>query len=212
MFMKRTLLIVFVLVAIGCGYYFFKIQTNKSRSVPSGAVSLEFPLQGGRFQAVQSGPNKSIHNLPIEKYALDFTRAAVLSDFFKFRKSELASNTTFGTPVNSPCDGSVAIVEDGFPDMPIGTRGQANEGNHITIDCGRFNVALVHFKKGSVLVRVGDIVTVGKQIALVGNSGASDGPHLHMMAYRKGPNPDNDKTPLPMIFNGKYLFRGDIYP
>ena len=211
--MKRVFYIVLVILVVICGaYYFFKIKKSEPKQIPSGAVSLEFPLKNGSFRAIQSGPNGSIHTLPVEKYALDIVKTGKISDFFKFRQSGLEANSTFGTPVYSPCAGNIKIAVDSFPDMPIGVRGQANEANHATVDCGQFNVALVHFKKGSVLVKVGDIVKVGQQIALVGNSGASDGPHLHLMAYRNGPNPDDDKTPLPMIFNGKYLFRGDIYP
>lgn len=197
---------------IGFGvYYFVKIQPDQTRKVPAGAISLEFPLKGGPFQAIQSGPNGSIHTLPVEKYALDIAKPAKISNFFKFRQSSLESDSTFGIPVYSPCAGNVTISVDGFPDMPIGIVGEADKANHVTVDCGQFSVAMVHFKKGSVLVKVGDVVVVGQQIALIGNSGHTSGPHLHIMAYRYGSGPD-DKIALPITFNGKYLFRGDIYP
>lgn len=209
--MKKVLFIVLILAVICVAYYVFKIEKRKSMKVPDGAVSLEFPLKDGSFQAIQSGPNGSTHTQPPEKYALDITKQVKLIDFFKFRQSGLESNPTFGTPVYSPCNGNVEKVINDFPDMPIGTRGNEIEANRVLINCGQFNVMIVHFQKGSILVKVGDIVTVGQQIGLIGNSGASDFPHLHLMAYKPGPNLD-DKTPLPMIFNGKYLFRGDIYP
>jgi len=209
--MKRVFYVVLVLAVICAAYYIFKIEKNKSRNVPDGAVSLEFPLKGGPFEAIQSGPNGSIHTLPVEKYALDIAKPAKFSDFFKFRKSNLESDPIFGTPVYSPCGGNVKKAFDGFPDMPIGIVGQPNEANSVTVDCGQFYVAMVHFKKGSVLVKVGDVITVGQQIASVGNSGHSSSPHLHIMAYQIGSGPD-DRIALPIIFNGKYLFRGDIYP
>ena len=209
--MKRVLFVVLVLIVICGTYYIFKIVNSELKQVPDGTVSLEFPLKDGSFQAIQSGPNGSTHTQPPEKYALDIAKQVKLSDFFKFRQSGLEANPTFGTPVYSPCNGNIGKVMSGFPDMPIGTRGNENEANRVLVGCDQFNVMLVHFKKDSILVKVGDVVGVGQQIGLVGNSGASDGPHLHMIAYRPGPNPD-DKTPLPIIFNGKYLFRGDIYP
>lgn len=209
--MKKIFFIVLLLAIIGGGCYFYKIEKFKSMKAPDGAVSLEFPLRGGSFRAVQSGQNGNTHNLPVEKYALDIVRQGKISDYFKFRQYGLESNPTFGILVYSPCAGDVVNVIDSFPDMPIGIRGQASEANRITVNCGQFNVALVHFKKGSVLVKIGDKVESGQPIGLIGNSGASDAPHLHIMAYRIGSNPD-DKIALPMIFNGKYLFKGDIYP
>ncbi len=209
--MKKIFFIVLLLMIVGGFYYFFKIKNGELKQAPDGAVSLEFPLKGGSFQAVQSGQNGSTHNLPIEKYALDIVRQGKVSDYFKFRQYGLESNPTFGTLVYSPCAGDVINVIDSFPDMPIGIRGQASEANRVTVNCGQFNVALVHFKKGSVLIKIGDKVKSDQPIGLIGNSGASDAPHLHIMAYRFGSSPD-DRIALPITFNGKYLFRGDIYP
>jgi hypothetical protein len=209
--MKKVLIVVSILVIVLGGYYVFRIERNKSRIVPDGAVSLEFPLKDGSYQAVQSGRNGDIHTLAVEKYALDITKPTKLTDFFKFRQSSLESNSTFGTPIFSPCAGNVTIEEDGFPDMPIGIASTPDKTNHVTVDCGQFYVAMVHLKKDSALVKVGDIVSIGQQIGSIGNSGHTTGPHLHIMAYRIGSTPD-DRIALPIIFNGKYLFRGDIYP
>lgn len=62
------------------------------------------------------------------------------------------------------------------------------------------------------MVKAGDVVKVSQQIALIGDSGQSSGPRLLIMACQSSPNPDDEKTPLPLLFNGKYLWRGDIYP
>jgi hypothetical protein len=209
--MKKVFFIVLILAVICGAYYIFKIEKRKSMKVPDGAVSLEFPLKGGPFQAVQSGPHGSTHTLPVEKYALDIAMPVKLSDFFRFRQSSLESDPIFGTPVYSPCAGNITIAVDGFADMPIGIAGKSDESNHVTVDCGQFYVAMVHFKKNSILVKVGDIVSLDRQIGLIGNSGHSSDPHLHLMAYRIGSSPD-DRIALPIIFHSKYLFRGDIYP
>lgn len=209
--MKRVFSIVLVLAVIIGAYYIFNIEKKRLRVMPAGAVSLEFPLRGGPFQAVQSGPNGDIHTLPVEKYALDIAMPVKFSDFFRFRKSGLESDPIFDTPVYSPCAGTVTIAVGGFPDVPIGISGLADESNHVTVNCGQFYVAMVHFKKDSILVRVGDTVKIGQQIGLIGNSGHTSGPHLHIMAYRIGESPD-DRIALPMTFNGKYLFRGNVYP
>lgn len=209
--MKRIFLIGLTLAIICGAYYFYKIEKRALMKVPAGAVSLEFPLKGGSFKAVQSGPNGSIHILPVEKYALDIIKPIKFGDFFRFRKADLEDDPNFGMPVYSPCAGNVTISVDGFPDTPIGIESTSDKSNHATINCGQFYVAMVHFKKDSILVKVGDTVSVGQQIALVGNSGKTSGPHLHIMAYRIGSGSD-DKIALPITFNGKCLFRGDIYP
>lgn len=53
-------------------------------------------------------------------------------------------------------------------------------GNYVLIDHGGGEFSLAsHLRAGSVRVRAGDRVAAGEVIALVGNSGASLGPHLH---------------------------------
>jgi murein DD-endopeptidase MepM/ murein hydrolase activator NlpD len=53
-------------------------------------------------------------------------------------------------------------------------------GNHIVLDLGGGRYAFyAHFQPGSLKVKVGDRVTRGQVIGLVGNSGNSTEPHLH---------------------------------
>lgn len=55
-------------------------------------------------------------------------------------------------------------------------------GNHVIIalrDSGTF-AALVHLRRGSVRVAIGDEVTAGQHVADCGNSGNSTQPHLHV--------------------------------
>lgn len=205
--MKKNITLFLIIFAVVVIYYTLDYSRHH-QPIPADIVNLEFPLKGGSFQAIQSGPNGKTHTLPVEKYALDIIKKIKPGDFFKFHKSNLESNATFGTPIYSPCAGNVTIAVDGFDDMPIGIAGTSDKSNHVTVDCGQFYVAMVHFKKDSILVNVGDAVSIGQ---LIGNSGHSSSPHLHLMAYRIGSGIDN-KIALPIAFNGKYLFRGDIYP
>ena len=62
-------------------------------------------------------------------------------------------------------------------------------GNHVVIDIGDGNYALfAHLKTGSVAVKKGDRVNAGDVIAHAGDTGNSDGPHLHFHVM-DGPSP-----------------------
>ena len=53
-------------------------------------------------------------------------------------------------------------------------------GNHVVLDLGGGRFAFyAHLQPGSLKVKVGDRVTRGQIIGLVGNSGNSTEPHLH---------------------------------
>jgi murein DD-endopeptidase len=50
----------------------------------------------------------------------------------------------------------------------------------VTLDLGHGRFALfAHLQPGSLRVKLGDSVKAGQVLALLGNSGNSDGPHLH---------------------------------
>jgi murein DD-endopeptidase len=53
-------------------------------------------------------------------------------------------------------------------------------GNYVTLDLGHGRFALyAHLQPGSLRVKVVDNVKAGQALALMGNSGNSDAPHLH---------------------------------
>jgi hypothetical protein len=55
-------------------------------------------------------------------------------------------------------------------------------GNHVVIALGPAGpyVALVHLRRGTVGVRVGDVVAPGDAVGQCGNSGNSTQPHVHV--------------------------------
>ena len=72
-----------------------------------------------------------------------------------------------GTPIHAAGDGTVVFAawEGGY-------------GNYTCISHGH-NVATCYAHQSAVLVKVGDPVTRGQVIGLVGTTGYSTGPHLH---------------------------------
>ena len=90
-----------------------------------------------------------------------------------------------GTPVLALADGVVASIEV----SPTG-------GNMIVLDhtipgpdgARRTGSAYLHLLDGSTAVAEGDAVTAGAQIAQVGSTGRSTGPHLHLEVRPGGPD------------------------
>jgi Peptidase family M23 len=125
--------------------------------------------------------------------------------------SDPAAYQIYGEPVFAPCAGKILQAIDGLPDMQIPQIDSVNRsGNHVILRCGDIDVLLAHFRPQSLSVRVGMDVRVGDRLAEVGNSGASDEPHLHIHAQRPGSSSAPlSGDPLLMRFNGRFLIRSD---
>ena len=117
----------------------------------------------------------------------------------------------FGAPVVAPCAGEVMTARDGLPDQPAGVivlRPMA--GNHVILSCGDHEVLLAHLRQDSVSVAQGQAVEIGDRLGEVGNTGASDEPHLHVSVQRAavGAAPLGG-PPVHLSFSGRFLARGD---
>ncbi len=101
-----------------------------------------------------------------------------VSSTFGWRKSPISGNDNFhkGTDIVAPYKTPVKAVSAG----KIVTAGWSNSGygNHIVIDHG-FGIKTLYGHLNSILVNVGDGVSMGSEIGLLGNTGYSTGPHLH---------------------------------
>ena len=114
-------------------------------------------------------------------------------------------------PVYAPSDGTVVACSDGTPDRERismlrdlirllvfppqpGSPFSAYGGNYVVLECGDVYPLLAHLRCGSVRVKVGDRVSVGQQLAEVGNSGSSLQPHLHFQVM-------SDEDPFPLFGN-----------
>jgi murein DD-endopeptidase MepM/ murein hydrolase activator NlpD len=117
----------------------------------------------------------------------------------------------FGTPVMAPCAGIIVRSVDGLADTQVPHYDNANmAGNHVFIKCLDAHIVIANLKRGSVVVRMGDTVSVGDAVGQVGNSGASRVPHLHIHAQRPGTeSAPFDGVPVPMRIEGRFLHRGE---
>lgn len=97
-----------------------------------------------------------------------------------------------GVSVLAPAAGTVVGVRDGEPDGLYLREGRAalagrDCGNGVRIDHGNgYATQLCHMRAGSMRVRNGDAVAAGQALGLVGLSGLTQFPHLHLTLYRNG--------------------------
>jgi hypothetical protein len=148
-------------------------------------VPLRLPITG-RWLVLEGHDYETHHRRifsPIngQRYASDFVALHPGDVLYKGDGTKVTDYASFGADVVSPGSGTVVARENGLVDNPIGARDDVQQaGNHVVIDHGGglFSV-LSHLQKGSVTVNVGDKVGPGQLLGKVGNSGASDLPHLH---------------------------------
>ena len=78
--------------------------------------------------------------------------------------TDIAANT--GTKIKSATDGEVVLASS-----------EGDFGNHLKIQIGQVSVIYAHCNK--LYVKQGDRIVQGQEIAEVGSTGNSTGPHLH---------------------------------
>lgn len=94
-----------------------------------------------------------------------------------------------GVPVYAAAPGRVVATRDGMDDVsmnqaPPGYIKGREAGNGVRIDHGDGWVTQYsHLKKGSILVKKGQVVDQGQQIGLIGLSGATTFPHVEFMVH-----------------------------
>lgn len=84
-----------------------------------------------------------------------------------------------GTPIQAIADGVVTKSGNG------GELGVNVAIDHV-VDGERITSVYAHMLVGSTAVDIGDTVSVGQLVGLVGNTGESTGPHLHLTLLRDG--------------------------
>ncbi len=88
-----------------------------------------------------------------------------------------------GTPIMAAFDGTIISVKQDS-DQGGDDSLYENDGNYIEILHANNEIShYEHFIFKSAKVKTGDVVKTGQIIALVGNTGWSESPHLHFMVY-----------------------------
>jgi hypothetical protein len=171
------------------------------------------PLDGGKWLAYggyagKLGHRKAIfpidnHLVLSQRYAIDWIRIDDEGFTTAGDASKLENARCYNQPVYAVADGKVVGVIGRFPNQPFhkpsGDR-YFPGGNMIMLEIGKdAYVFYAHLKPDSILVKDGDKVKRGQQIASLGNTGNTTGPHLHMHVTI-GPKPLGSSS-MPYVFD-----------
>ena len=132
---------------------------------------------------------------------IDFKKITVTSFFMEDRIVFGEQNTHGGwdfacgnkTPVKAVCDGK--IIKVSFPYTENKTDKNGGGGNQIYLECEvddeiTYKVRYAHLYPGTAKVYEGQFVKAGTELAGVGTTGYSTGPHLHYQVIYEGSNVD----------------------
>ena len=169
-------------------------------AAPTGAPlpALDAPVNGGIWLAANGPANASEHRRTVayadgvaalpQRYAYDLVLLDAQGRLFRDKGEKPADWFAFGQPLLAAADGVVALAQDGADDNePVGTvppaamnvRSLCGNGLSLRLASGHYLI-YCHLKKGSLAVRAGQTVRRGELLGLLGNSGNSDAPHLHL--------------------------------
>jgi len=155
------------------------------------------PLRGAGWVALSGMSNTSGHRRTIvvvngkariaQRFATDWVRVEPDGLAFRGDPAKNSSWSAYGAEVHAAAEGVVVDVKDGVPEndptsdkkaVPITV--ESAPGNYVIVAMGNGYFSFyAHLQPNSIRVKRGDHVRVGQVLALLGNSGNSDSPHLH---------------------------------
>ena len=171
----------------------------------SRAIEVGRPLKGPRWVAANGccNPINSHRGATLsidgtvrapERFAIDWVQLPPSGRLFEGPINELSSYAYFGDPIYSVAKGRVVGIRDDMAEqipgsLPTGQTVQTAAGNHIVVKLAPKRFALyAHMQPGSLRVKMGDRVRRNQVLGLLGNTGNTDGPHLHFHIM-DGPSP-----------------------
>lgn len=143
----------------------------------------------GRWAVVNGSVEKTLSHswgmLP-QRYAYDFLILNEEGRSFHDLETEAMNYYCYGQKVLAPADGVVVQASQRMSDSKIYGDGKIDynikdiRGNYIIIKHNKHEYSFIaHIKPGSILVKKGQEVRQGEEIARCGNSGNSSEPHIH---------------------------------
>ena len=184
--------------------------TGARAAVGAAARTIAAPLRGGGWvsangccDAITSHRGAVIavngqQNAP-ERFAIDWVQIDKDRKLYSGDGSKLTDFAYYGDTIHSVADGLVVNMwdesDEQVPLKPaVGLVPASIGGNMLVVDIGGGAYAFyAHFQRGSLKAKVGDRVTKGQVLGLLGNTGNTDAPHLHFHLM---------DGPVPLFANG----------
>jgi hypothetical protein len=125
------------------------------------------------------------HLVKFEEFAIDWVQLEG-NRFFAGDGARNEDHFAFGEEILAVADGTVVFVRDGMPEEtpnepPVAVRQPLDYGgNEVVLELAPGVYAFyAHLQPGSIRAQVGEAVTTGQVLGLLGNTGNSTAPHLH---------------------------------
>ena len=174
-----------------------QLRIGRADTATDGPVVLGAPVPAGTWYMSEGccaddthhrrglAPINGLLSVP-QRFAIDFYTMDDQHRTWVGDPSKLESFLTYRVPILAAAAGTVVAAQDGFanttalPNPPKPPPINETVGNHVIVKVADgVYVLYAHMDPGSVAVRVGDRVTRGQQLGLIGSSGNSTTPHLH---------------------------------
>ncbi len=123
-----------------------------------------------------------------QRFAIDWVSIEEDGTYVQGERNKNENFVTYSKELLAVADGVVVEIQDSIPENSGESEERAIKldryslsGNHLVLDIGKgINVVYAHLIPGSFRFKVGDRVKTGDVLGLLGNSGESTGPHLHL--------------------------------
>lgn len=154
--------------------------------------------KGGGWAAVSTPENDSLHRRTMmalhgqfhisQRYAIDWVLTDDKHHYFQGDGSKLTDHYCYGVPALAVADGTVMDLQDGLAEgppsqseRPYPITPRTIGGNWVALEIAPGRYAMyAHMQPGSLRVKKGDKVRRGQPLGLIGNSGNTTAPHLHL--------------------------------
>lgn len=175
-----------------------------------GKNKYRLPFQGIWYIEYGGTKKKNSHSwsIPGQRYAYDFEIRKNNSPFHD-DPTKNENYYSYLENIYAPADGWIIEIVDQYENTHITKDREIicdcdnPRGNHIIIkhEHGEYST-ICHLQKGTIKVKIGDRIKEGDMIGKVGNSGNTQGPHIHFQ-IQLGIDPDYSKG-VPITFKNAY--------
>lgn len=158
------------------------VEPSAGAEVQEPELTTAFPLVG-RWYCSQGADGRRSHR---GQHAYDFLRLDRSHrdhPGIGEHDGELDARYAYAEPIRAGVEGRVLAKRSGQADSPLGAlAGEAADNALQIVTASGLRVGFGHLRPGSLRVDIGSVVAADSVIAEVGNSGRSNGPHLHLVA------------------------------